>query len=89
MYKELCDNDYYCVVSINSNAATESIWAGIPVITLDTHISNPVSRNKLSDIDNLYKGSLSQWLSMVSYSQFTYNELIDGTAVNIVRNYHV
>ena len=89
LYKELCDNDYYCVVSINSNAATESIWAGIPVITLDTHISNPGSRNKLSDIDNLYKGSLSQWLSMVSYSQFTYNELIDGTAVNIVRNYHV
>lgn len=89
LYKHLLNEDYYCVISINSNAATESIWTGIPVITLDKHISNPVSRNKLSDINNLYRGSLASWLAMLSYSQFTYDELINGTALDIVRKYHV
>ena len=89
LYSHLCNEDYYCVVSINSNAATEAIWAGIPVITLGKHISNPVSRSSLSDINNLYRGPLANWLAMLSYSQFTYDELIDGTAVKILRKYHV
>lgn len=89
LYKHLCNEDYHCVININSNAATEAIWAGIPVITLDKHITNPVSRNKLSDINDLYKGPLATWLSMLSYSQFTYDELINGTAINIIKRYHV
>jgi hypothetical protein len=89
LYKHLCYEDYFCVISINSNAATESIWAGIPVITLDKHISNPVSRNKLSDINNLYRGSLSNWLSTLSYSQFTYDEIVNGKALEIIKQYHV
>jgi len=89
LYNELCDDDYYCVININSNAAVESIWAGIPVITLGKHISNSVSRSKISDVNNLYKPHLAQWLCMLSYSQFTYEELINGIAVNIVKQHHV
>jgi hypothetical protein len=89
LYEELLNEDYYCVVNINSNAATESIWAGIPVITLDKHITNSVSRNKLSDINDLYRPHLANWLCMLSYSQFTYEELMDGTALRIVQRYHV
>lgn len=89
LYKHLCNEDYHCVVNINSNAATEAIWAGVPVITLDRHITNPVSRNSLTDINNLYKGPLASWLAMLSYSQFTYEELINGTAVDLVKKYHV
>jgi hypothetical protein len=89
LYTHLLNEDYHCVVSINSNAATEAIWAGIPVITLDKHISNPVSRSLLSDVNNLYRGPLAAWLSMLSYSQFTYDELINGTAVKLVRKYSV
>jgi hypothetical protein len=89
LYKHLLDEDYYCVVNINSNAATESIWAGIPVITLDTHITNTISRKKLSDINNLYTGSIANWLCMLSYSQFTYDELTNGTALNLIRKFHV
>jgi len=88
LYEKLCNEDYYCVVNINSNSATEAIWAGIPVITLDKHITNPVSRKNLSDINDLYRPNLSVWLSSLSYSQFTYNELIDGTAVEIIKKYH-
>lgn len=89
LFKHLQDEDYHCVVSINSNAATESIWAGIPVITLDQHMTNSVSRNKLSEVNDLYTGSLANWLAMLSYSQFTYDELVDGTAVDMVTKYHV
>jgi hypothetical protein len=89
LYQHLLDEDYYSVVNINSNAATEAIWAGIPVVTLDRHITNSVSKNRLSDINDLYRGSLASWLCVLSYSQFTYEELINGTAVNILKTYHV
>jgi len=89
LYKHLLDEDYYCIVSINSNAATEAIWAGIPAITLDRHITNPVSVNKLSDVNNLYRGNLANWLCMLSYSQFTKEELMNGTAHRFVKKYNV
>ncbi len=88
LYEEFCNEDYYCTISLNSNASTESIWAGIPVITLGTHITNPVSRSKLSDINNLYRPNLASWLCMLSYSQFTYDEIINGTAFKILGKYH-
>ena len=88
LYKTLVNGDYYCTVSINSNSAVESIWAGIPAITLDKHVSNTVTRNSLSQIDDLYYGPLGDWLAWLSYCQFTYDELMDGTAIDIVRRYH-
>jgi hypothetical protein len=89
LVEELRNEDYYCVVSINSNAATEAIWNGIPVITLDRHITTPVSRSKLSDINNLARPHLARWLCALSYSQFTGEELYNGTAIKILRKYHV
>ena len=89
LVEELRNEDYYCVVSINSNAATEAIWSGIPVITLDRHITTPVSRSKLSDINNLARPHLARWLCALSYSQFTGEELYNGTAIKIARKYHV
>lgn len=89
LYKFLCNEDVYCTISINSNGATESIWAGVPAITLDKHISNPVTRNQLNQINDLYRGPLGNWLCWLSYSQFTYEELISGKAVSILRQYHV
>ena len=88
LYDELLNEDYHCIVSINSNAATEAIWAGIPAITLGKHITNPVTVNKLSDVNNLYRGNLANWLAMLSYSQFTKKELLDGTAVKLVKKYN-
>lgn len=89
LFDELLNDDYYCVISINSNAATEAIWAGIPAITMGRHITNPVTKSKLSDINDLYYGSLGSWLCMLSYSQFTKEELMNGTAHRIIKKYHV
>jgi len=88
LYKQLLEGDYYCTVSINSNSAVESIWAGIPAITLDKHVSNPVTRNSLSQINDLYYGPLGDWLAWLSYCQFTFDELMDGTAVDLIRKHH-
>ena len=85
--KQLMNDDYHCVISINSNAATEAIWAGIPAITLDKHITNPVTRNRVKDINNLFYGNLAQWLCMLSYQQFTKEELTNGTAIKLLRKY--
>jgi hypothetical protein len=89
LYQELCDEDYYSIINLNSNAAIEAIWAGVPSITLDQHISNYVTSNKISDINNLLRPNLANWLCMISYSQFTYEELINGTAYEIIKKYHV
>lgn len=87
-YQDLLSDDYYCVVNINSNAATESIWAGVPAITLDRHVTNHVTKNNLADINNLYRGSLGNWLCYLSYNQFTYDELISGRACEMIKKYH-
>lgn len=89
LYRKLLDDDYYCTISINSNSAVESIWAGVPAVTLGKHISNPVTVNQIKDINNLYRGPLGNWLSWLSYNQFTYDELLNGQAVSLMKKYHV
>ena len=88
LFDLLSQDKWYCVININSNAATEAIWQGIPVITLDQHITNPVTKSQLSDVNSLYRGPLGNWLCMLSYSQFTYDELINGDAAKIYYKYH-
>jgi hypothetical protein len=79
--------DYYCVISDSSAAAIEAIWCGIPAITLDQHITNTVSRKHISQINDLYYGSLGDWLCALTYSQWTFEELMSGTALKMLRRY--
>jgi hypothetical protein len=79
---------WYCVISDSSAAAVEAIWSGVPVITLSRHITNPVSRNQLAMINDLYRGCLGDWLCALSYNQFTVKELHNGSAAAIMRKYH-
>jgi hypothetical protein len=83
------DKDVYCVISDSSAAAIEAIWLGIPVITLGRHISSAVARNDLSQINDLYRGSIGDWLCALTYSQFTKKEMYDGTALKLIKEYHV
>jgi hypothetical protein len=83
------DKDVYCVISDSSAAAIEAIWLGIPVITLGRHISSAVARNDLGQINDLYRGSIGDWLCALTYSQFTKKEMYDGTALKIVKEHHV
>jgi hypothetical protein len=89
LYDILQNSDYYCVITDASAAAIEAVWAGIPIITLRQHISTPVARTSLSDIDNLYRGPIGNWLCALSYSQFTEKEMYNGTALKLIKKYHV
>lgn len=79
--------DYFCVVSDSSAAAVEAVWTGTPVITLEQHITNSVARNQLSQINDLYRQDVEPWMAMLSYSQYTHQELCDGTAVGIIKEH--
>lgn len=79
--------EYYCVISHSSAAAIEAIWTGTPVITLGTHVSVPVARTDLSQINDLYRDDIESWLAALTYHQFTYEEFANGTALAISQEY--
>jgi hypothetical protein len=89
VYEQLKNNpsEYYCVISDSSAAAIEAIWMGVPVITLGQHVSTPVARTSIADINNLYRGPLGDWLCALSYCQYTQSEILDGTALKFIRKY--
>jgi hypothetical protein len=82
------NNDYYCVISDSSASAVEAIWCGVPAITLSRHITNTVSRNSISQINDLYRGSLGDWLCALTYSQWTFEELMSGKALKMIKRYN-
>jgi len=88
LYEHLKESDYYCVITDASSAAIEAVWAGIPIIILGRHISTTVARTRLSDINDLYRGPIGNWLCALSYSQFTEKELYNGTALKLIKKYH-
>jgi hypothetical protein len=88
LYERLCDLDYYCVITDASAAAIEAVWAGIPIITLGLHISRPVARTSLDEINDLYRGPIGDWLCALTYSQWTLAEMQSGLAVKMIRRYH-
>ena len=89
VYDLLKDNkEYYCVVSDSSAAAVEAVWAGVPIITLNRHITNSVSSRSVVDIDNLYREDIESWLAMLSYSQWTQDEIASGQALAMTQEWH-
>jgi hypothetical protein len=89
LYDILKNSDYYCVITDASTAAIEAVWTGTPIITLGRHISAPVARTRLSDVNDLYRGPIGNWLCALSYSQFTEKEMYNGTALHLIKKYHV
>ena len=89
VYQYLSDapKSWYCVITDCSAAAIEAIWLGIPVITLKQHISQPVARTSIQQIDDLYRGPIGNWLCALTYNQFTMDEIRDGTAVKLLEKY--
>jgi hypothetical protein len=78
------DNDVFALVTFNSNAATESIFHGIPVFTLaPANAASPVSEQDLAKIENPYyadSDKLYAWACHLAYGQFHVNELKNGKA---------
>lgn len=79
---------WYCVITDSSAAAVEAVWMGIPVITLKPHVTTPIARDSIEHINNLNYCNIGNWLCALTYSQFTYNEMVNGFAAKTLKKYY-
>lgn len=88
--QEALDNDVFALVTFNSNAATESVFYGIPAFTLaPTHAASPVCLQDLTKIDTPYypdDDKRHAWGCHLAYGQFHLSELKNGKAREILEN---
>ena len=84
---EALSRDVHCLVTYNSVAAVEAVMAGKPAICLGPNAAQQVSSRVLEDIDHAFfpdDDLREAWLRHLSYSQFTFMEMSDGTAWRIL-----
>jgi hypothetical protein len=88
--EEALADDVHCLVTYNSVSACEAIMLGKPAITLGPNAAGVVSSQTLSEIENPRiptEDEREAWLRHLSYSQFTFTEMSDGTAWRILTNH--
>lgn len=84
---EALDEDIFCMVTYQSIAAVESVAYGIPVFTLAPSAARNVGLQDLSLIETPYYPDpelVYQWCSSLAYGQFSLEEMLNGTAWNMV-----
>jgi len=89
MEQALAD-DVHCLVTYNSVAACEAIMLGKPAITLGPNAAGALSSHTLAEIEDPRiptEDEREAWLRHLSYSQFTFTEMSDGTAWRILTNH--
>lgn len=83
-------SDVWAVVTFNSNAAVESILAGVPVFVLATSSAAlPVANSNLTKIEDPFfpdPDLVQAWCRHLAYGQFHNSELQNGVARNILAN---
>lgn len=89
IYDQL-DEDIFALVTYNSIAATEAIAYGIPAFTLAPNAASPMCLTDLSKIETPYyldAAKVHEWCCYLSYGQFSNEELANGNAWRILREY--
>lgn len=86
-FNKFIQRDTFVVVGYSSNALVESSVCGIPVISLGHSATNSLMNYNLKDIEqipNMDAQLRHRWLCHLSYKQFTHEELLNGTAWNLL-----
>lgn len=81
--------DILCLVTFNSIAATEALLLGKPAFTLGPNAAQNLCLSDLSKIETPYVPTLDEvfeWACHLAYSQFTEDEMRNGTAWKILTN---
>lgn len=87
--EEALANDVHCLVTYNSVAACEAIMQGKPAIALGPNAAGVLCSQSLSEIEQPKIPTYDEresWLRHLSYCQFTFTEMTDGTAWRILRD---
>lgn len=85
--EEALADDIHCLVTYNSVAAVEAVMLGKPAIVLGPNAAQAVCSHSLAEIENPKRPTEEErdlWLRHLSYSQFTFAEMSDGTAYRIL-----
>ena len=86
-FNKFIERDTFVVIGYSSNALVESIIHGIPVISLGHSATKSLMNYNLKDIEQIPSIDdqlRHRWLCHLSYKQFTHDELLDGTAWNLL-----
>ena len=86
-FNKFIERDTFVVVGYSSNALVESIVCGIPVISLGHSATKSLMNYNLKDIEQIPDMDdqlRHRWLCHLSYRQFTHEELLNGTAWNLL-----
>ena len=87
--EEALADDVYCLVTYNSVSAVEAVMLGKPAIVLGPNAAAVVANTQVNDIEKLSfpdDDLREAWLRHLSYSQFTFTEMSDGTAWRILNS---
>ena len=86
---EALADDVHCLITYNSVAAVEAVMLGKPAICLGPNAAGTVASTDLSQIESPHYPSEDEreaWLRHLSYSQFSFAEMSDGTAWRILND---
>lgn len=84
---EALDDDVFAMITYQSIAAVEAVAYGIPTFALAPSAAKNVALSDLSKIETPYYPDpelVRQWCCSLAYSQFSMEEMLYGTAWNMV-----
>ena len=90
IFKQFAEDDIYAVVTYNSIAATEAIGYGIPAYTVAPNIADSMCHKDLSMIESpkiIDEEEVIKWQNWIAYCQYTYQEMISGSALAMIKEY--
>lgn len=91
IYDQLDTDNVFALVTYNSIAATEAVAYGIPSFALAPNAASHVCSNDLSKIETPYYPDpdfVRKWSCYLSYGQFNNEELANGNAWRLLREYN-
>lgn len=80
-------DDVYCLITYNSIAAIEALMNGKPAIALGPNAAHSICNTCIDEIERLKfpsKDEMTAFMRHLSYTQFTKEEMLNGTAWRIV-----
>jgi len=88
-FEQALENDVHAVVTHSSVAGVESVMWGKPVFVTANCAASAVANTDLSNLENPWFPDDDlrwAWLKHLSYGQFTYDEIANGTAWRILND---